>query len=334
MDVDYIRFMSYPLRVGPPKWIDQLMTFSIDRINTRRDRVDTSRIQTIDIQIESGKAGLADISGSAGIAADFYSIAPAVPRPLIIISHGFLGYRRWGFFPYLSRHLAVNGFHVLTFSFSHCGVDEGTGKITRPDLFASNSVSREIIDLKKVISFAHSEKMPVNANGTRWGLLGHSRGGAVSILVSPDSPEIASIVTWSALSKLDRYTERRKKEWKKRGRLAFNESRAESGLWLDYSYFEDIDAHREQYDLSLRASELKIPHLIVHGRRDAAVTLKEAEGLLLHPRAAEVKMEILEGCGHSFGAVHPMTEPADCLVEACCLSSEWFEKTLKRSAGR
>lgn len=293
--------------------------------------MDASRIQTIDLLIEPGKTDNADTTGPAGIAADFYSIAPAVPRPLIIISHGFLGYRRWGFFPYLSRHLAASGFHVLTFSFSRCGVDEVTEKFTRPEVFASNTVTREIADLKRVISFAHSEKMPVNANGTRWGLLGHSRGGGVSILVAPDAPEIASIVTWSSLSRFDRYTARRKKEWKKTGRLAFNESRAESGLWLDYSYFEDIDAHREKYDLRLRASELKIPHLIVHGRRDAAVTLKEAEGLLLHPRAAEVKMEILEGCGHSFGAMHPMTEPADCLIEACNLSSGWFEKTLKRS---
>ena len=84
----------------------------------------------------------------------------------------------------------------------------------------------------------------------------------------------------------------------------------------------------------IKASELKIPHLIVHGRRDAAVTIKEAGGLLLHPREAEVKMEILEGCGHSFGSGHPMTEPADCLIEACSLSSEWFKKTLKGKSGR
>lgn len=281
---------------------------------------DNDGVEMMELSIDNG-------TGPA-IVADLRSPDPSEKFPLVIASHGFLGYRRWGFFPYLSSRIASAGFHVLTFSFSHCGVDESTGRIAHPEIFASNSVSREIEDLCSVCSFARSKSFPFPVDESKWGLLGHSRGGAVSILSVSRCPEVKSIVTWSALSKLDRYTLRRKKDWKKTGRLPFNEQRADSQLWLDYSYFEDIERNLENYDLERRASEMGIPHLIVHGRHDGAVTLQEAQGLLRYDRDAEVRMEIIEGCGHSFATVHPMQKPSAALEKAVSLSVEWFLGTL------
>ncbi|HSG26991.1 MAG TPA: hypothetical protein VLA34_00825, partial [Candidatus Krumholzibacterium sp.] len=169
--------------------------------------------------------------------------------------------------------------------------------------------------------------------GRPWGLLGHSRGGAVSILAAPDIPEAGAVVSWSGLSKLDRYTPRRKKEWKKTGRLPFTESRSESGLWLDYSYYRDIEENMERYDVQAGAAGMGLPHLIVHGRHDRAVTMKEAERLLELPREAEVRMEIIEGCGHAFGAVHPMDNAPRCLQEASVKTALWLRDRLLPQAG-
>ena len=196
--------------------------------------------------------------------------------------------------------------------------------IDRPEEFASNTVSREIADLKSVCEFARGSSMPVRVEGRPWGLLGHSRGAAVSILAARDVPEAGAVVSWSGLARLDRYTQRRKKEWKMTGRLPFNESRAESGLWLDYSYFEDIERHGSEYDVALRAAGMGIPHLIVHGRHDRAVTMREASELLEHPRKSEVKLEVIEGCGHAFGAVHPMEKAPACLQKAAVTTALWL----------
>jgi pimeloyl-ACP methyl ester carboxylesterase len=266
--------------------------------------------------------------GRQNVHADLRSASPDEGRPLIIVSHGFLGYRRWGFFPFLSERLAAAGFHVMTISFSRCGVDEATGRITNPELFASNSVGAEIEDLLSACEAARGAGFPLRSAGRPWGLMGHSRGGAVSILAAPRVPEAGSIVTWSALAKLDRYTDRRREEWKRTGRLPFNEGRADTGLWLDYSYYEDIDRNREAYDLPKRASELGVPHLIVHGRHDAAVTMKEERLLVQYPPRSERRFEIIEGCGHTFGARHPMRKPPAPLEKAAGLTVEWFRRTL------
>lgn len=279
-------------------------------------------IKLVETKIEGG--------GRQYVHADLRSASPDEGRPLVIVSHGFLGYRRWGFFPFLSERLAAAGFHVMTISFSRCGVDEETGRITNPELFASNSVGAEIEDLLAACEAARSAGFPLRSAGHRWGLMGHSRGGAVSILTAPRVPEAASIVTWSSLAKLDRYTDRRKEEWKRSGRLPFNEGRADTGLWLDYSYYEDIDRNREAYDLPGRASELGVPHLIVHGRRDAAVTMKEERLLVQYPPRSERSFEIIEGCGHTFGVRHPMKKPPAPLEKAVGLTVDWFRRTLAR----
>jgi pimeloyl-ACP methyl ester carboxylesterase len=268
--------------------------------------------------------------GGRYVHADLRSASPDESRPLVIVSHGFLGYRRWGFFPFLSERLAGAGLHVMTISFSRCGVDEATGRITNPELFASNSVGAEIEDLLAACEAARSAHFPLRCAGMPWGLMGHSRGGAVSILAAPRVPEAASIVTWSALARLDRYTDRRKEEWRRTGRLPFNEGRADTGLWLDYSYYEDIDRNREAYDLPRRASELGVPHLIVHGRHDAAVTMKEERSLTEYPPRSERSFEIIEGCGHTFGVRHPMKKPPAPLEKAVGLTVDWFRRTLLR----
>ncbi|MBN2184887.1 MAG: alpha/beta fold hydrolase [Candidatus Krumholzibacteriota bacterium] len=268
-------------------------------------------------------------SGGGTITADLRSCAPHDPLPLVIVSHGFLGYRRWGFFPYVSSRIAISGFHVLTFDFSHNGTDAATGMITRKEEFATNTVSMEKADLEAVCRFAVSGRLPFETEAGRIGLLGHSRGGAVSLLVSPMFSEIRSLVTWSSPSNLDRYSARRKSEWKRTGRLRFNETRADGELWLDYSYYEDILKHGEQYDIPGRASELKIPYLIIHGRQDAAVTLPEAKKLIGDPRPGRIKMEIIEGCGHTFGVRDGSGPPVTKgLNEALTHTIDWFRKTV------
>jgi len=249
------------------------------------------------------------------------------PRPVIAVCPGFLAYRRWGFFPWVSERLALAGFHVVTISFSHSGTDDRTGLIARPGEFAVNSVSIELSDLVRVLRWIDSEAFPLPASPSR-GLLGHSRGGSVSILAAGSFPGVRSIVTWSTPSRLDRYTDRRKKAWKRTGALEFSDSRSPVPLRLAYSYYEDIDANRERYDPRKAAAALDIPHLVVHGERDAAVSISEARAFFDLPRGGERRLEVIKGCGHTFGVTHPMPSPSPALEKATALTVEWFASTL------
>jgi dienelactone hydrolase len=228
----------------------------------------------------------------------------------------------------VSERIAEAGFHVVTISFSHSGTDDETGLIVRPDEFALNKVSTEKADLERILRWVGSKEFPLPASQSR-GLLGHSRGGSVSLLVAQSFPEVESIVTWSTPSKLDRYTDRRKEEWKKNGALAFHDSRSPVSLRLDYSYYEDIDRNRDRYDLPVIAAELEIPHLIVHGERDAAVSISEAKAFLEPPSKGLKKLETIVGCGHTFGVQHPMIRPTAALEKVSALTIDWFVSTIR-----
>jgi pimeloyl-ACP methyl ester carboxylesterase len=255
-------------------------------------------------------------------------------RPVIVVSPGFLAFRRWGFFPHVSERLAEAGFHVVTISFSHSGTDDDTGMIVRPDEFAANKVSTEIADLERALGWIASGDFPLDA-GPVCGLLGHSRGGSVSILAAGGflgeeaSPRVGSIVTWSTPSRLDRYTDRRKAEWKRTGALVFSDERSPVPLRLDYSYYEDIDSNRERYDVPKAASGLGIPHLVVHGGRDAAVSISEARAFFDIPADGKRRLEEIPGCGHTFGVIHPMSAPTAALEKAVSMTVEWFASTLQ-----
>ncbi|MCK4236906.1 MAG: hypothetical protein KAX38_07285, partial [Candidatus Krumholzibacteria bacterium] len=109
---------------------------------------------------------------SPPIHADLRTRFPEKRFPLIIVCHGFLGYKGWGFFPYLSEHLAVSGFHVLTISFSMNGIDEETGLFTRPEELARNTVTTEISDLRRTCLFARGRTFPFDVSGQNWGFIG------------------------------------------------------------------------------------------------------------------------------------------------------------------
>jgi dienelactone hydrolase len=267
--------------------------------------------------------------GRSPVRADLRTCAPRAEAPIVIVCHGFLGYKRWGFYPYLSGRLAEAGFHVLTMSFSLNGIDEETGRFSRPDDFARNTVSAEIADLRGVCAFARSGALAAEgAPGRPWGLFGHSRGGAAAILVAREFDEVRSIVTWSTPAKLDRYTARRKVQWKKNGALVFTDARSPVPLRLDYAYYEDIDAHRDDFDLPKAAGALAMAHLMVHGERDGAVTITEARALAAAPRCGAARLEIIRGAGHTFNVRHPMRRSTPALEHSIRLTTEWFTHTL------
>jgi pimeloyl-ACP methyl ester carboxylesterase len=93
-------------------------------------------------------------------------------RGSVVLVHGFKGFARFAFLPWLADRLAAAGLSAVTFNFSGSGVGEDMETFSDPDAFAENTYARELHDLGLVL--AESERR--GWVGPQCGLFGHSRG--------------------------------------------------------------------------------------------------------------------------------------------------------------
>src|ERR671924_2133350 len=72
-------------------------------------------------------------------------------RPILIVCHGFKGFKDFAFFPYTSRKLCEQGFAVVTMNFSGNGIGVDPLNFTALDKFAQNTISQELDDIEAVL---------------------------------------------------------------------------------------------------------------------------------------------------------------------------------------
>jgi dienelactone hydrolase len=262
------------------------------------------------------------------IRADLYTPLDGSRSGLVVLCHGFKGYRTWGFFPYLASCLAGAGIAALAIDFS---LDGDLGAAARPDLFRRNTLERERADLDAVLRPVLDDRRGTLA-GDRVpvGLFGHSRGGVVATLAACENDAIGALVTWSCPAHPDRFTAAQKERWRIRGGYDFTDARGSMRLALSTEYLDDLEANRDAYDLPRRVAALRVPHLIVHGEADLAVRAEDARAL--HDAEGELKdKEILMlRTGHTFGVADAPAadtdEPPRALAAATRATVRWFNR--------
>ncbi len=224
--------------------------------------------------------------------------------PCLILVHGFKGFKDWGFFPYTAKHFADKGYFVLSFNFSHNGVDDQCIDFNSLDKFAKNTVSLEVSELVQVINAYHNGFFNENVFG-KVGFIGHSRGGGVALLSSLIN-KVDVYVVWSSVAKFDRYTEHQKKEWRKTGYFEALNSRTNQMMRMNLDLLEDIEQNKNG-SLSIKnaVKDLDKPLLIVHGEQDLTVPVKEGEQIFNWSDKAISNIEIIPAAGHTFDIVHP-----------------------------
>jgi len=228
--------------------------------------------------------------------------------PLLVICHGFKGFKDWGCFPYLAERFADAGFFTVTFNFSLNGTENSKDRpvdFDRLDLFALNTLSAELDDLGEVLDFLESEKEKYNYDFNNLTLLGHSRGGGIAILKTKEDRRVTKLITLASVSEFDRYGEETKRTWKERGYLEALNTRTKQRMRMNVSLLEDLEMNRERLSIKKAISKIKVPVLIIHGTEDMAVGKEEAEELYELCDKSLSKLLILERTGHTFGAVHP-----------------------------
>jgi dienelactone hydrolase len=225
--------------------------------------------------------------------------------PCIICVHGFKGFKDWGFWPYTANHLAEKGFFVLTFNFSHNGIGEVLTEFTEPEKFAENTISLEVEELKELLNLYQSGLFGKHVNN-KIGLLGHSRGGGVSLLAARNNPVIRAAAVWASVANYDRYTERQKAEWKERGFINILNSRTKQMMRLNLSLLEDIENNKDDLlSIQKAVKNNKYNLYIAHGEQDLTVRITDAELIYTWSDKKNTILEKIPAAGHTFDIIHP-----------------------------
>ncbi|NOY06089.1 MAG: hypothetical protein GXO82_05590, partial [Chlorobi bacterium] len=161
-----------------------------------------------------------EITNASGdrIRGNYHTPGQAVGAPVIIICHGFKGFKDWGAFPAVADFFARQGWIAIRFNFSHNGIGDNETEFTELDKFAENTLSKEMEDLQAVIDEVTGGRLlPFAANTGRLALLGHSRGGGIAILKAVEEPRVKAVVSWASVSTFDRWGPETRKRWKEKG---------------------------------------------------------------------------------------------------------------------
>jgi uncharacterized protein len=240
--------------------------------------------------------------------------------PVIILCHGFKGFKDWGFFPYAAEAFARAGWIAIRYNGSCNGIGEDLLNFTEPDKFRRNTISTELSDMDEVVTaVAEHRIVPASADADRIVLLGHSRGGGTVLLKASTDSRIAGVITWAAIATLDRWGEAVKRQWRHDGVLYVTNARTGQQLPLGVELLEDGEAHRTEYDILCAAVGLRIPLLIVHGEQDVSVSIEEGRQLHEHSRKEMTTFVSIPNTDHTFGCVHPFagsTKAFDSALEA------------------
>lgn len=246
--------------------------------------------------------------------------------PIILVLHGYKGWKDWGFIPYICGRLARKNALVINFNFSLCGVPIGSDSLENPDDFANDTISQELSDVQSIVTALQNHTIPAAEDFyKKWNgkifLLGHSRGGGIALLAARTINTIEKTAIWNSTAFFGRFSERQKKLCKKAGFLEFHISSSNQTLRINYSYIEDIERGGDSLSPENAISEIKTPVLLIHGEQDFTIPIAEAERLLKAGRE-NVRLLRIQNTGHTFGIVHPFTETTPKLEKA-------FEETAK-----
>lgn len=230
-------------------------------------------------------------------------------QPIIILCHGYKGFKDWGAWDLMAKAIAEAGICFIKFNFSHNG---GTmeNPIDFPDLeaFGNNNYSKELDDLDDIIGWAISKfKDHLFVDASNLILLGHSRGGGISIIKTSEDKRVKKLITLASVCDFGKRTATigDLEQWKKDGVKYVINGRTKQQMPHYYQFYEDFIANKGRLHIESAEKRLQTPHLIIHGDEDTSVHIDEAHSL--HLWNTKSHLQIIEGADHVFNTRHPWT---------------------------
>lgn len=228
------------------------------------------------------------------------------PQGVLLIAHGFKGYKDYGPLPQLAEHAAQRGLVAHRFNFSHSGVTRRHETFARPDLFEKDTWRKQVHDMRAVATAVHHDDLPGVALPMVW--FGHSRGGVSALLANVRCTVGArpvGLVLAAAPHKACNLTDAEKQQLHRDGRLPVRSARTGQTLHIGRRWLEEYEADPDAHDPELAVAAADEPVLIVHGTADETVPVHAANRL--HRAAAQWStLHLIEGASHTFNAPNPL----------------------------
>jgi pimeloyl-ACP methyl ester carboxylesterase len=228
-------------------------------------------------------------------------------QPIVLFCHGYKGFKDWGAWNIMAETIAKDHCCFIKFNFSHNG---GTmdNPIDFPDLeaFGNNNYTKELDDLNDVINWIEKQfKSNSHLDTNQLCLVGHSRGGGITILKASEDERVKKLITLASVSDFGKRTATigDLKEWKEEGVKYVLNGRTKQQMPHFYQFYEDFKANEKRLHIESAIKQLKIPILIIHGDNDTSVSINEAKELQQWQPKSELK--IIEGADHVFNTKHP-----------------------------
>ena len=257
--------------------------------------------QNIILQGKHGRPFLADI---------FYR-KDGSKKPVVIFSHGFKGFKDWGPFDLLAEKFAEAGFVYVKFNFSHNGttIDQPVD-FADLEAFGNDNLSIEMDDLAVVIDWVCSDTFPLDHNEydtQHLYLMGHSRGGGISILKAKEDARVKKLCTWASVNEFSKYWTKEELEKIKRDGVAYvGNARTKQMMPIKWQMYENYFANLDRLFVPDAVRSLRIPFLIVHGTSDETIPFEAA--VEMHSWNKNSELLLLEKGNHNFGGKHPYPE--------------------------
>lgn len=255
---------------------------------------------------------------------DFFP-ARKQPKGTVVVSHGFKGFKDWGFFPYIGEQLSEE-LDVITYNFSHNGVGETLTEFTELDKFGRNTYSKEQEDLHTLVEQITSGAipgLPRQLVPQPLFLLGHSKGGGTSLIYAFDHPgRIAGVISWNGIANVDLFSEKDKEIMRTEGRAYTINGRTKQQMPLDKVILEDMEQNQERFDIVDRVKDSKIPIVLIQGSDDAPWLIQGSKRLV--EKRPDIMWHLVPEGNHTFGAVHPFRGETGPLKETVRLSLQWI----------
>jgi pimeloyl-ACP methyl ester carboxylesterase len=234
--------------------------------------------------------------------------APPDAEALVIVVHGFKGFKDWAFFPWVAATLVEQRFAVCRFNTSRSGIGDHPETFDRLDLFADDTYAVQLSDLNIVVKHAQKQAhLPTF-------LLGHSRGGGVALMGAADVPNLHGVIAWNPIAHADRWDEATKKRWRSDGFTEFENARTKQMMRLSTRVLDDLSRH----DILGAARQLEVPLLAIHGGRDE--TVAPSESIEIAEAARDAARVMIRTATHTFNAVHPFKRTPRQLVMAMAVT--------------
>lgn len=228
-------------------------------------------------------------------------------QPVVVFCHGYKGFKDWGAWDNMGKQIAESGYCFIKFNFSHNG-----GTIEQPidfpdlDAFGNNNYTKELEDLHDVLDWIETQFKTNNTINTKHiSLIGHSRGGGITILKTAEDKRIKRLITLASVCDFAKRTATigDLAEWKNDGVKYVLNGRTKQQMPHYFQFYEDFINNKERLDIEKATKKITIPFLIIHGDADTSVKIKEAKQL--QEWNSNTQLKIIEDADHVFNIKHP-----------------------------